>query len=478
MPGLVPRVRLWLLPGLLAGCVIAFAAGSGSLSEAKRIGLPTRWAFLFALAAAGLVEAALVLRQRPFPRGLLRFAPFPAAFAWVAIVSAGWSFVPRASFERGVSVTVLFVAAAALAVVADGSPGVRRRLFVGLGAGAGVVALLGFLMLAAGVDASAQKGGEVTPWRFRGFGENPNTVAILAAVALPIVVWLGLTGRSSRSRAVWALSGTLLLATDIATESRGGLLGAFVGGAFVLGMLIEEWPKKLSAVAAFTAAVAVGIVLRQATQPPREAFVSTVQPGSVTTVASTQLPKPQPHSRPQAQPKPPPPPIAPQVLPPRADEIGHPALSIQNVTAAASGRIAAWEGALHLVARRPLVGYGFGTEDKVFVDRWYAYQSARPENSAIGLLLQLGIVGLGLMLTIVGVLAWYSIRVLRGDDHDRRSVAVVGLGVLFAALAVTLIQSYVYAVGNIAVLTVWVTLFLLAAEVVGRKPRDRTGVRG
>jgi len=171
----------------------------------------------------------------------------------------------------------------------------------------------------------------------------------------------------------------------------------------------------------------------------------------------------------------------PQVLPPREDEIGHPALSVQNVTTLASGRIAAWEGALRLVLRRPLLGYGFGTEERVFVDRWYAYQSARPENSAIGLLLQLGVAGLALMLAIVWVLVQGGIRAIRGSDPEGRSVAVVGLGVLFAAVTVTLIQSYVYAVGNIAVLTVWVTLFLLGSVALDRERppvERREGPRG
>ena len=66
------------------------------------------------------------------------------------------------------------------------------------------------------------------------------------------------------------------------------------------------------------------------------------------------------------------------------------------VTRAASSAAAAGStpgGARSQVAGRPLLGYGFGTETRVFVDRYYAFDGGFPENSYIGTLLQLGVVG-------------------------------------------------------------------------------------
>ena len=60
----------------------------------------------------------------------------------------------------------------------------------------------------------------------------------------------------------------------------------------------------------------------------------------------------------------------------------------------ASGRTEAWRGALQQAAERPLLGFGFGTEDKAFVDRYYGFVGSLPENSYIGISLQLGLVGL------------------------------------------------------------------------------------
>ena len=87
-------------------------------------------------------------------------------------------------------------------------------------------------------------------------------------------------------------------------------------------------------------------------------------------------------------------------LPQEQDEIGHPALSKAATTTVASGRIAAWEGALEQIGDRPILGYGFGTEQKVFIDRWYYFQGGSAENSYLGLLMQLGAVGLALVLAM------------------------------------------------------------------------------
>jgi O-antigen ligase len=121
-----------------------------------------------------------------------------------------------------------------------------------------------------------------------------------------------------------------------------------------------------------------------------------------------------------------------------------------------------------IALERPLLGYGFGTEEKVFVDRWYGFQGGTPENSIVGLLIQVGVVGLMLMLAIVSMVGVGAIRAVRSADVGEQSVGRVGLAVLVAALALTCFQAYVYSVGNVATLTVWVVLFLIAATTLGK----------
>lgn len=439
----------------LATMVFCFACGSSSVPRVYYFGQSARWVVLFAVCAIALAGAGRVVLASGFPRGFWWFAVPPAAFIGLALLSMTWSPQPRVSFERAVSLGVLIVAAAALALMTAGSTLARRWLFAGLASGASAVGIAGVLLAAAGSSYAAQSAGAVTPWRFRGFGQNPNTVAVLAAVALPIVVWLGLTTASPRARAWWTLSFIVLLGSTVATESRGGLVGAFVGVTIVLGLLVQRWPHKAAAIIAFTAIVAFGVVLRQAAQGTQPPFVSAVQPG----ITTTQTGPGGSSSSGNGNRKPPRGYRAAQ-LPRRTDEIGSTNLSTHGTTNVGSGRIAAWLGALDLVRSRPLLGYGFGTESIVFVDRWYYFDGGRTENSIIGILLELGVAGLLAILALVALAVRRSVRTIRSTaDSEASAQAVAVLGVMAAAAAIAFIQSYVYSVGNVATATVWITLF-------------------
>jgi hypothetical protein len=471
---LADRSRVWALPGLIAFSIIVFTAGSGSVARLKHVATEGRWVVLFAELGLAAVLAWRTVRAVGVSRGLLIFGLFAGAFAALGVVSTAWSPTPRVTFERAVSVGVLFIVAACVAASVGYDPRARRRILAGIGAGAGLVAVIGFLMLALGLSGAAQEASRVTPWRFRGFGENPNTIPVLGAAVMPVVTWLWLTTTERFPRFIWALCFVALLATAVATQSRGGLVGAFVGVALVLGLLIERWPRRAMAVASLGVVVALGIVLRQATQPQPPAFYSSVRPappaatvvpykpakvrsrGGKSRAVVNKLAPPRPSASYRAA-----------QLPPRDSEIGFPSLSRSGVSDIASGRVAAWAGALQLIKGEPLLGYGFGTESKIFVDRWYYFESDLPENSSIGILLQLGIVGFGLMVALLALLIVGSVRALRARVAETRSLAIVGLGTLAGAVTVTFIQSYIYSVGNVASQSVWIVAFLLSAAVLG-----------
>jgi hypothetical protein len=124
-----------------------------------------------------------------------------------------------------------------------------------------------------------------------------------------------------------------------------------------------------------------------------------------------------------------------------------------------SGRSQAWSGAITLGDKRPVAGYGFGTERNVFVDRYALFASDLPENSYIGLYLQLGVVGLACFVALVIALIVAALRA------TSRWSAAVPLGVLLAALLLAMVQSYIYSVGNVATMTVWICAFLGAAAL-------------
>jgi hypothetical protein len=467
--------------------VVAFAAGSGFQPWIKRLAAEPRWIILALVCAAALVDAGrrlLVTRSLP-PQGLLRFGVLAGSFLAVAAVSTGWSVSPRLTFERAGSLGILFVLGAALATSTARDVAARIRLFQGLGAGAIAVGVLGVLVLVFDYDVSALHGPGT--WRYRGFTENPNTIAVLAAVALPLVLGLALRPVGRRRRAAWLGGGLLLLASLIASESRGGLLAACAGTLLVVAFGVEGVRHRAAAVAALVLVFAGGFALRETVQPPTVGFSSTVAPApppppapTVTTPkAGNQKPgtptgngskhgKPASKPpKPKPRPQPTPTSIAPLVsgtseLPREVDEIGHPALSKESTSTLASGRIAAWKGALDLIRDRPILGYGFGTEQKVFIDRWYYFQGGATENSYLGLLLQVGIVGLALIVAMGSVLlagGFAAVRVRRGDEQ---LTVLMALGVLVAAGLIMLIQSYLYSVGNVATATVWISLFALA----------------
>jgi hypothetical protein len=457
MPFAAARIRGWVL-GVLAGItVFAFAAGSGSISSVKHVGHTARWAALFALCVAALIEAVPRVRRDGLPPGLRVFIWLPLSFLALCLLSTTWSPDPRLTFARTASLGILFLAAAALAVVTATDAVAMRRLLTGLALGAAVVGAVGFVMLALGVDAAAQTATAETPWRFRGFGENPNTVAVLAAVALPLVAWLGLTARTQRSRVLWSIAFATLLGSTVAAGSRGGQAAALFGIEAVLLTTILRRPQRFSAAVACALLIVGGIALREASQPAAPAFYSAIpKPPATVKMNPAGLPM--------------------RPLPPRADEIGHPLLSHQGTTAIGSGRVAVWIGTLKdVVVRRPLLGYGFGTEERVFVDRWYGFQGGTPENSIIGVLLQVGLVGLLLVLALAAVVVVRAVRALRSSEIPERSAARVGIAVILAGTVLAFFQTYLYSVGNVATVTLWVVVFLTAAAIRGARTTERGG---
>jgi len=488
-------MRKWAPAAALACVVVAFACGSSSLNGVKAQAGQLRWVVLFL--AVGAVAAAAWSRLRgPAPRtsrGVLAVLVLPGAFLALALLSTFWTVSNRLTFERAVSLAVLFTLAALVAYVTADDSAAQRRALAGLATGACAVGILSLITLALYHGDAVQASSPQTPWRYRGFTENPNTISVLASVALPILVALALTAGREPERLAWIAGALLMLGSTIAAESRGGLIAAALGMCIVVALQVRPWKKTAVVLAGVLLATGGGVYLRELTNPPAPAFVSAVAPAPApvpappTTTRRTTKPFPTGTHGPVKKPTKPLPknvlpptppqettplPLRPPALPRAADEIGNPLLSKESTSTVGSGRIAAWKGALHEVAQRPLLGYGFGTEQKVFIDRWYYFDGGTPENSFLGILLQLGAIGLLVVVAFGVALIVAGLRVLRSLDDASRGVVAAGLGVLGAAVGVMLIQSYLYAVGNVATTTVWVALFLLGTIAFDVRKRD------
>src|SRR5439155_3241879 len=110
-----------------------------------------------------------------------------------------------------------------------------------------------------------------------------------------------------------------------------------------------------------------------------------------------------------------------------------------------SGRTGAWRGAVKKADQRPALGWGFGTEDRVFEDRYYGYQGDFVGSSWVGLYLQLGAIGVAVLVVlwlVLGAGAVATLRRLRGDP-----VAVTCAAIALAAFPITIVESWIYAAG-------------------------------
>jgi hypothetical protein len=438
-PAARQRVLDRVVPLLAGATVLAFAAGSSSIPRVTSIGHPLRWALLVALLAAAAVWA--------LPRPSVSWPPLAAAGALVglAVLSTAWSVEPKTSFERAASLGLLFATCLLLAAAVSGRPDRTAALLGGIVAGAAAVGLLGLLVLAVDHARAVVPATYEGPARFRGLGQDPNTVALLFGVTTPLAVWALLATRR-RAAAVAALA--LFVGTIVASGSRGGLGAAAIGSAVVVLAGARRRPRAIAALAAVVAVVVAGAAIQSLPKPATSGVPVTQQ---------SNLPKPKTGYL-----------DAEAIFPLNAD-IGRPLPGgaqpavVRSLTGG-SGRIDAWRGALHEAARRPVAGHGFGTEQAVFVDRYYQFVGGLPENSYIGMALQLGIAGLVALAALAAVLAFAGFRALAGP---RRELAAAGLGVLAAGLAVAVVQSYLYSVGNIATAALWIPAFLLPAVIRG-----------
>jgi hypothetical protein len=440
----VRRLKLDLVvPVLLAITLVAFAAGSSSVSGVVRVGHAARWVALFALFGGSV---ALALERRGLSRLRVSVAAAGAVFLAIAVESTLWSVDPKLTFERGTTFVVLLLTAAALAAAyADGG----EPVVWGIVAGAMVVAVLGLVVLAFDHADAVQAATYDVPARYRGFGLNPDTVSLLLALCLPVTVWLAFRATSRRSVAV-ALAAALAFDASIAASGSRGAIAAGFAGTFVVAVLV---PATVRARIATAAAVVVfaGATIGVALAPTSKGNEARPTTASKPAVVGKQ-PKPGY--------------IDVGVAYPFEFDIGSQgpgeAAPTHRTLFGLSGRGEAWRGALDLANKRPALGYGFGTEDRVFVNRYTNFVGGSPEDSYIGLYLQLGAIGLVALLVLVGSL------VIGALHRPWRPEAAVSLGVMTAALVLAVVQSYIYSVGDIGTVTVWVCAFLGTAAV-GRR---------
>jgi hypothetical protein len=467
---------------VLAATVCAFAMGSSSVSLAVRIGGPLRWLLLLALAACAVPYGLSGIRALP-----RRFVIALVTLAGVALLSASWSVAPRLSAERAISFAVLTAAVVCIGAGASRTREHAESLFLSLLAATDLVALAGLVVLLVDHPLAVQPAAPTMPARMRGFGQNPNTSSMLFALALPIAEWLVVSATRTWIRVAAGASCVLLYGSIMASGSRGAMLAAAAGTvvfiAVTAGSLRRLVPIELVAIALFagTFQVAGGRpsvvppTVVQASRVPVVVPVEGSKGGSKGGSSSKGGGKSAPAGKPAHPIEAPAPSTAlvhsrfevgikqgltkPDVtvpFVPRANEIGFPFIyEYKPITAYGSGRVFAWLWAIRQGLETPALGYGFGTESKVFVDRFYLFEGSYTENSFVGMFLQLGLVGVLLLILPFVFVAQAVLRSLSSPNHDSRTIIGATAGVVAGGFIVAFFQSYLYSVGNVATLTFW-----------------------
>ena len=411
-----------LVGAALAATVFAFASGSTIEYRVLLDARPARWYCLGALVAVSALYAVRAGR-RSVPLALVGLG---AALVALALASTLWSVDPTLTAKRAASFAALIAAAAFILYAAAGRPDRIRRLLAGLLIGAVAVAVAGLVVLAVDHDAAVQPATTEYPARYRGYEQNPNTAAMLLAVATPLACLFTWDARSRLIRPAAVVALLLFAGSLAASGARGPMLAAFLGVA-AFALVAPGSLRRRLAVAAVAAAV----------------FAACLG------ISRIPDPKPLPRSS-----------TGQMHVPPT-----------RRTLLTSSGRFDAWRDAIRQAEDRPVAGYGFGTEADVFVNRSARFVSDLPENSYIGAALQLGLVGVALLLA---AFAWALLRALAlvRSRSGNSVVAAAAGGAVVAAAAVAVTQSYLFSVGNLATATAWVCLFLLvgAAEV---SPRQR-----
>jgi hypothetical protein len=421
------------------------AAGSilDWMSPARKL----RWVALLVLAALATVYA-LRRRGRLPPAGLAA----AGAFVALALVSVGWSATERLTIGRALGFALVVVAACGMALGAAGRHSrAVERLLHGVLAAAVVVALGGLLVLVFRYERAVQPATTVSPARYQGLGGGPNMVPMVLAIAAPIAAQLASV--PTRVRLAGAGTLALLLGSIAFSGSRGALVAAFAG-LFVFALTA---PVTMRGRALLTGVVGALLVV-------------TLAVAQIPSISEANPPEPTGLDPAPAQVTPKEGFVDANMRGPRLqDEIGHPGVGIADTRRrvrgllGSSGRTEAWMGTFEQATNRPVLGHAFGTEDRVFVDRYVFFNSGVPENSYLGLFLQLGVVGLAAFAALAAALLGPALRALRRLDAHTRAVAAAAAAAFVAGLVLALFQSYVYSPGNNATVALWICGFLALA---------------
>lgn len=141
--------------------------------------------------------------------------------------------------------------------------------------------------------------------------------------------------------------------------------------------------------------------------------------------------------------------------------VGNRVTSIANTSGDESivWRAAVWQQALKLYAHSPVFGIGLGEKVSVEIGKYRDFVEVRNiHNSFLVILVQMGIVGMGLVCGLVATLGW-KVLSARFNDQTMQMASYITLGILVLHLSSFMFQPYLEA--NLLGIFFWINLGML-----------------
>jgi O-antigen ligase len=344
-------------------------------------------------------------------------------FSMFALLSAVWSPLHLLTVQRALSFGVMAAAIVGLSLTWSSRHVVRNDLGM-LVSVLGISTLVNLLLLVLRVPWASAAG------RLHGFLENPNTIGVVATVAIPLAVGLAATAKRPSGRAWWSVLVVSCSVALFASSSRAGLLAVGLGLiAFAIqsrSLILEAWSRRAHGLAAEAEGIGFIVLL-----------VALLVMVLASVVPASHIPL------------------------------------LERLTFSDSGRSSAWVELVHLWQQRPLTGWGFGTTDQLLPIYMRTiktvFNGASAHNAYVQVLFELGPVGIGI---VAGTIA-LALKNVRRPSGDYFEAAVFG-GVV-AGVTNQLFESGITSAGSIIAFNFW--LLVLASIALHRLSTERAPSR-
>ena len=400
----------------------------------------SRWLPLVILAAMPL---SLAIQKRGMPRAIERADAYIVVFTLFAFISCLYSINPRLSFLRAGSVLLMYGAVFwGVWLYADdfGVEAVANTIVI-------VIAIVfGLHILNAVTDPAGS-----FPYlgRFQGWTINPGIAAGHASVLLPFALWIA----SQRSRwQYWVLVGAILFVL-IMSQTRTEIVAAAIGSTY---FLVRTYSKRIYV--ALLGTISVLIMSYMWIEVGPRIFPQGTE-FSLDHIANTLLDNNLDSGEEYNELE------MPEVWYDRFNPRTSDAKTLAH-------RTDKWRLGLKYFMERPLQGFGFGTEDRLFAyhdvnPQDYQLSGASMHNSYLGLVLQVGIVGAALFYVPLASLLFYELLTAR--ETHRKPLLSALLSVVITCMVAGMFSSDLYSMGNAKSFVFWISVMLLVRSTVKSK---------